>query len=86
MTGAIYQGPVPAVSRDSFPAEDRWTGLPESGSAGHLGWEPTPRMRNSCDPIISHQEIPTLFSLQPGNEVIDPSEGQLLTGPSVTLL
>lgn len=86
MTGAIYQGPVPAASRDSFPAKDRWVQPSRVRSIEHLGWEPTPRVSNSCDPVISCQETPTLLFLQPGNEVTGHSEGQLLTGPSVTFI
>lgn len=36
MTGAIYQGPVLAVSRDSFPAKDRWDQPPRVG----IDWAP----------------------------------------------
>ena len=50
------------------------------------GWKLTPRVRNSCDPVISRQETPTLFFLQLGNEVTGHSEGQLVTDPSVTFI
>lgn len=81
MTEAIFQGPVPAVSRDSFSIKDRWDQPSRVGMDWAPGWKLTPRVRNSCDPVIAHQETATLFFLQPGNEVTGHSEGQLVTAP-----
>lgn len=81
VTEAIFQGPGPAVSRDPFSIKDRWDQPSRVGMDWAPGWKLTPRVRNSCDPVISHQETPTLFFLQPGNEVTGHSEGQLVTGP-----